>query len=161
MEEKRKISWIVKRFRKYGRKISWILKWFRKYGRKVGWIEERFGKYGRKVSWIVKIYRKNWIYKLQRYNCNIVECGIKHHKSNLYLQRHIPTYLSIYIFIRIIDFIQFFRYIFTIQLTFLPYFPNLSTIQPTFLPYFLNHFNIQLIFLLCLILKKYEKYGRK
>ena len=26
----------------------------------------------------------------------------------LYLQRHIPTYLSIYIFIRFIDFIQFF-----------------------------------------------------
>ena len=30
----------------------------------------------------------------------------------LYLQRHIPTYLSIYIFIRIIDFIQFLLVIF-------------------------------------------------
>jgi hypothetical protein len=30
----------------------------------------------------------------------------------LYLQRHIPTYLSIYIFIRIIDFIHFFLVIF-------------------------------------------------
>jgi hypothetical protein len=30
----------------------------------------------------------------------------------LYLQRHIPTYLSIYIFIRIVDFIQFLLLIF-------------------------------------------------
>ena len=39
-------------------KISWIVKRYRKYGRKVGWIVERFGKYEIKVSWIVKWYRK-------------------------------------------------------------------------------------------------------
>jgi hypothetical protein len=33
-------------------------------------------------------------------------------KLTLYLQRHIPTYLSIYIFIRIVDFIQFLLVIF-------------------------------------------------
>ena len=36
----------------------------------------------------------------------------------LYLQRHIPTYLSIYIFIRIIDFIQFFASYFPILMSF-------------------------------------------
>ena len=42
-KKKSKISWIVKRYRKYGRKVSWIVKWFRKYGRKVCWRVERFG----------------------------------------------------------------------------------------------------------------------
>ena len=36
----------------------------------------------------------------------------------LYLQRHIPIYLSIYIFIRIIDFIQFFASYFPILMSF-------------------------------------------
>jgi hypothetical protein len=40
---------------------------------------------------------------------NMALCTIN---LTLYLQRHIPTYLSIYIFIRIIDFIQFLLVIF-------------------------------------------------
>ena len=36
----------------------------------------------------------------------------------LYLQRHIPTYLYIYIFIRIIDFIQFFASYFPMLMSF-------------------------------------------
>ena len=40
MEIMKEVSWIVKRYGKYGGKISWIVK--------------RFGNYGRKVSWIVK-----------------------------------------------------------------------------------------------------------
>ena len=39
-------------------KISWILKRYGKYGRKESWIVIRFGKYGRKISWIVKLFGK-------------------------------------------------------------------------------------------------------
>jgi hypothetical protein len=43
----------VKRFGKYGRKVSWIVKKYEKYGRKYGrkasWIVKLFGKYGRKL----------------------------------------------------------------------------------------------------------------
>ena len=41
---------IVKRYENYERKISWIVKKFGKYGWNVKW----YGKYGRKVSWKVK-----------------------------------------------------------------------------------------------------------
>jgi hypothetical protein len=50
-----------------------------------------YGKYGRKVSRIViryvseaniNSYDISFMYKLPWYNCNIVECGIKHHKPN-------------------------------------------------------------------------------
>jgi hypothetical protein len=64
----RKVSWIVKRYGNYGRKESWKVISFGKYGRKVNWIVKRYGKYGRKVSWIVKWYGKyerkvGWIVK--------------------------------------------------------------------------------------------------
>jgi hypothetical protein len=45
--EERKLSWIVKRYGKYGRKASQMVKRYEKYGRKL-W------KYRGKVSWIVK-----------------------------------------------------------------------------------------------------------
>ena len=35
MEKKVKMSWIVKRYRKYGRKVSWIVKCYGKYRRKL------------------------------------------------------------------------------------------------------------------------------
>jgi hypothetical protein len=35
MEEKYIVSWIVKRYGKYGRKLSWKVKRYGKYGRKV------------------------------------------------------------------------------------------------------------------------------
>ena len=34
-KKKEKISWIVKRYRKYGRKVSWIVKCYGKYRRKL------------------------------------------------------------------------------------------------------------------------------
>jgi hypothetical protein len=54
MEEKKKNKLNSEKISKIWKKVSWIMKWFRKYGRKVGWIVERFGKYEIKVSWIVK-----------------------------------------------------------------------------------------------------------
>jgi hypothetical protein len=40
-------------------------------------------------------YDISFMYKLPRYNCNIVECGIKHHKPNpLFTKTY--TYLPIY-----------------------------------------------------------------
>jgi hypothetical protein len=54
---------------------------------------------------ISSMYKRPW------YNCNIVECGIKHHQPNpLFTKTY--TYLSIYISIRIIDCIQFLLVIF-------------------------------------------------
>ena len=35
MEKQVKISWIVKRYPKYGRKVSWIVKCYGKYRRKL------------------------------------------------------------------------------------------------------------------------------
>ena len=34
-KKKKKISWIVKRYPKYGRKVSWIVKCYGKYRRKL------------------------------------------------------------------------------------------------------------------------------
>jgi hypothetical protein len=48
------------------------------------------------------------------YDITVILLNVAIHYINLalYLQRHIPTYLSIYIFIRIIYFIQFLQVIF-------------------------------------------------
>jgi hypothetical protein len=72
----KKVSWRVKRFKKYGRNPSWIVIRFGKYCRKywtdlenteensekIGKIQtkivNRYGKYGTKVSWIVKRFGK-------------------------------------------------------------------------------------------------------
>ena len=40
MEKKEKMSWIVKRYPKYGRKVSWIVKCYGKYRRKL-WIDTK------------------------------------------------------------------------------------------------------------------------
>jgi hypothetical protein len=45
----KKVSWIVKRYGKYGRNPSRIVKRFGKYGRKASWIVKSYGKYGRKL----------------------------------------------------------------------------------------------------------------
>jgi hypothetical protein len=38
------------------------------------------------------------MYKLPWYNCNIVECGIKHHKPNpLFTDIYLPTYLATFL----------------------------------------------------------------
>ena len=42
----------------------------------------------------------------------LLNVALNTNNLTLYLQRHIPTYLSIYIFIRIVDFIQFLLVIF-------------------------------------------------
>jgi hypothetical protein len=42
----------------------------------------------------------------------LLNVALNTNNLTLYLQRHIPTYLSIYIFMRIIDFIQFLLVIF-------------------------------------------------
>jgi hypothetical protein len=44
------LSWIVKRYGKYGRNRSRIVKRFGKYGRKASWIVKWYGKYGR-ILW--------------------------------------------------------------------------------------------------------------
>jgi hypothetical protein len=54
-------------------------------------IVKRYGKCGRKVGWIVKWY--------ERYNCNIVECGIKHQQPNSLFTKtytYLPIYLHFY-----------------------------------------------------------------
>jgi hypothetical protein len=44
----------------------------------------------------INSYHISFMYKLPRYNCNIVECGIKHHRPNpLFTKTY--TYLPIYL----------------------------------------------------------------
>jgi hypothetical protein len=66
---------------------------------------------------IINSYDIFFMYKRPCYNCNIVECGIKHPQPNpLFTKTY--TYLPIYIFIRIMDFIQFFASYFPILMSF-------------------------------------------
>jgi septation ring formation regulator EzrA len=45
----KKVSWIVKRYGKYGKRVSWVVNRFEKYGKNPSWIVKRFGKYRRKL----------------------------------------------------------------------------------------------------------------
>jgi hypothetical protein len=87
-----KVSWVVKKYGKYGRKLSWIVKWFRTYGRKESCIVKWYGKDGRNASWIMKRYGN--------YACL---------PSIFSKSFHYTTQL-----------LPYFPYLFTIQLTFLP-----------------------------------------
>jgi hypothetical protein len=73
--------------------LSELCKWVSKKRRKVSWIVKRFWKYRGKVSWISPLCT----------NCHDVNVILLNMALNtinqiFYLQRHIPTYLSIYIF---------------------------------------------------------------
>jgi hypothetical protein len=45
----------------------------------------------------INSYDISFMYKLPRYSCNIVECGIKHHQPNLlFTKTYLPIYLHFY-----------------------------------------------------------------
>jgi hypothetical protein len=81
--------------------VGWIVKWYGKYGWKVSQIVIKYGQHGRKASWNVKWYGKDG----RKITVILLNVALNTINLTLYLQRHILTYLSIYIFIRIIDFI--------------------------------------------------------
>ena len=47
---RRKVSWIMKRYEKYGSKVSCIMQKKSKIQKKVSWLIKWYGKYGRKPS---------------------------------------------------------------------------------------------------------------
>ena len=57
-KKKEKISWIVKRYPKYGRKVSWIVKCYGKYRRKL-WKDTKIWKKSKSNSEMIwKIQKK-------------------------------------------------------------------------------------------------------
>jgi hypothetical protein len=77
---------------------------------------KKFGKSRRKSKLNSEKIGKTWkkgklnSEKIWKNDITVILLNVELNTINLtlYLQRHIPTYLSIYIFIRIIDFIHFF-----------------------------------------------------
>jgi hypothetical protein len=109
--------------------LNELCKWGSKKRRKASWIVKRFGKYRRKSKLnsekIWKIWKKPKLVMISPlctscHNITVILLNVELNTINLtlYLQRHIPKYLSIYIFIRIIDFIQFFASYFHILMSF-------------------------------------------
>jgi hypothetical protein len=94
------LSELCKLGSKKWRKASWIVKRFGKYRRKSKLNSEKIGKIWKKgklnTETSINSFDISFMYILPRYNCNIVECGIKHHKPNPLITKTY-TYLSIYL----------------------------------------------------------------
>jgi hypothetical protein len=106
--------WEIRKKGKLNSEMIWkiwktIVKWYGKYGRKPSWEEywAMFSSYQKQALTVM-------ISPLCR-NCHDITVVLLNVELNtinltLYLQSHIPKYLSIYIFVRITDCIQFLLY---------------------------------------------------